>query len=312
MLAVPGVPFTEEGWFFEPKLDGTRCIAHVLGDRIVLQNRRLTDIGGRYPELLISLRTSVRRSCILDGEIVVFVEGQIDFHALQKREQQQKRLKIEILSQMLPATYILFDILEIEGDRQMHLPLRERKDLLSRHVEESERVAVTDYIETIGESYYRAAIKQGLEGIMAKRAESTYQPGVRSSDWKKIKKEIEFDLVVGGMTRGAGYRANTFGALLLGAYQGEKLLYVGKVGTGFSFEELQILRKILETQPESPFVNPPNVPGITWVNPTLVVEIQAMEVTEDGKLRAPVYLRLRNDKPPAQCTYDQLEQDQKP
>jgi DNA ligase D-like protein (predicted ligase) len=307
MLAVRGNPFTEKGWIFEPKFDGTRCITHTTANRIFLQNRRMADITGRYPDLVSALRETVPEECVLDGEIIVFSGGKVDFHALQRREQQQRKLRIDILSQRYPATYIVFDILFTGGENIMHLPLSRRKEILSRHIREDYRVVLIDYLEEKGEAYFRAARKKGLEGVMAKREESSYQPGIRSRDWVKIKREVEFDLVVGGFTRGEGWRSPLFGALVVGAYREGNLIYVGRVGSGFSTEEFAQILEILHPVKSSPFDPPPDLDGVTWVRPSMVVEVRAMEVTQGGKLRAPVYLRIRPDKPPSQCTYDEIE-----
>jgi DNA ligase D-like protein (predicted ligase) len=306
MLAVRGDPFTRKGWLFEAKFDGTRCIAHLSADRIFLQNRRMADISPRYPELVAALRETVDPACVLDGEIIVFSGGKVDFHALQRREQQQKKLRIDILSQKYPATYIVFDLLFADGKNIMHEPLKTRKQMLASRIHEHDRVIVIDYLVERGESYFQAALKKGLEGIMAKREESTYQPGVRSRDWVKIKREVEFDLVVGGYTRGEGWRSSLFGALVVGAYRNGSLVYVGRIGSGFSTEEFARILEALRPVERSPFNPPPDLEGVTWVQPTLVVEVRAMEVTTGGSLRAPVYLRTRPDKPPTQCTYDEI------
>jgi DNA ligase D-like protein (predicted ligase) len=307
MLAVRGDPFSEKGWLFEPKFDGTRCVAHISGEHIFLQNRRMADISGRYPELLTALRNAVTEDCVLDGEIIVLSHGKVDFHSLQRREQQQRRLRIDMLSRKYPATYVVFDILFSGRENVNHLPLWERKAILKKLVKENDRVVLIDYLEEKGEAYFLAARKQGLEGIMAKRAESTYQPGVRSRDWVKIKREVEFDLVVGGITRGWGWRSSSFGALVVGAYYQHDLIYVGRVGSGFTTEELQRIRDMLHPVQQSPFKPSPDLDLTTWVKPNLVVEVRAMEVTQGGRLRAPVYLRTRLDKSPEQCTYDQIE-----
>ncbi|MDD1678064.1 MAG: non-homologous end-joining DNA ligase [Methanomicrobiales archaeon] len=309
MLAVRGEPFTRKGWIFEPKFDGTRCIAHLSADRIFLQNRRMSDISGRYPDLIAALREAVPNDCVLDGEIIVFSGGKVDFHALQRREQQQRKLRIDILSQKYPATYIVFDILFSGGENIMHLPLNMRKKLLAQHIGENDRVVVIDYLEESGETYFRAARKKGLEGIMGKREGAPYQPGVRSRDWVKIKREVEFDLVVGGFTKGEGWRSPLFGALVVGAYRNNDLVYVGRVGSGFSTEEFDRILKMLHPVEKSPFDPAPDLDEVIWVRPTLVVEVRAMEVTHGGRLRAPVYLRIRPDKPPSQCTYDEIEEE---
>jgi len=305
MLAVTGQPFSAIGWIFEPKIDGTRCIARV-SDGVTLHNRRLTDITYRYPELAEAL-VRAAPGCVLDGEIAVFSDDKPDFAALSEREHQSSRLRIGYLSKSLPASYVVFDVLYSQGENVMNRPLDERKEILKESVKETELISVTDYFPEEGEKYYQAALKMGIEGVMAKRQASAYQPGTRSPDWIKIKKRLKLDLVVGGYIPGQGQREPYFGGLLLGAYESDRLVYVGRVGSGFSGKELQEMMGDFEPAADSPFSNPPPTPGAKWLKPNLVVQVAAMEVTENGSLRAPVFLRRREDKEPRECTWDQIE-----
>ncbi len=172
---------------------------------------------------------------------------------------------------------------------------------------ENDFVTIIDYMQHDGEAYFKAALEKGLEGIMAKRLASPYQPGVRSRDWIKIKKKLTLDLVVGGYIPGQGQRKSFFGGLLLGAYDSGKLRYLGRVGSGFSFKELEEISKEFKISNESPFSQPPALQGVRWLKPELVLEVEAMEVTKKGHLRAPVYFRKRTDKSPEECTIDQLQ-----
>lgn len=303
MLAVMGRPFSSAGWIFEPKIDGTRCIAHI-GERVELQNRRLRPITYRYPEVIGELKAAPR-GCILDGELAVFVRGLLDFAALEEREHQGQKLRIDYLSRAKPASYMVFDIL-YAGVCLMDRPLLERKSILKKELAEGERVSIMDFMPEMGEAYYQAALKMGLEGVMAKRSASTYQPGTRSTDWVKIKKSLSADLVVGGFIPGKGYREAYFGGLLLGAYQSDKLVFVGRVGSGFSQQELQELAGDFQSSDSPPFTNPPRLPGARWLKPKIVVQVAALEVTPKGSLRAPVFLRRRFDKDPKDCTLDQI------
>ncbi|MDH7592981.1 MAG: hypothetical protein QHG99_01315 [Methanomicrobiales archaeon] len=169
-------------------------------------------------------------------------------------------------------------------------------------------MAVIDFIEGGGEEFFQAAILEGFEGVMAKRMDSAYRPGIRSRDWIKVKKEIELDLVIGGITRGGGFREDTFRALLLGAYRGDELVYVGKVGTGFSREQLRELRRSLHVRRDPPFATSPAMKAVTWVDPEMAARVKILNITEDGRLRAPVFKGLREDKPPRECTYEQIEE----
>ncbi len=243
---------------------------------------------------------------VLDGEIAVFSDGKPNFAALSEREHQSQRLRIEYLSKSMPASYVIFDVLYARGENVMNRPLCERKEILKETVQETELISVTDYFHEQGEKYYQAALKMGIEGVMAKRLSSAYQPGTRSPDWIKIKKRLKFDLVVGGCIPGQGQREPYFGGLLLGAYESDKLVYVGRVGSGFSDEDLQEIVGNFEPVSATPFVNPPSTPGTKWLKPELVVQVAAMEVTENGSLRAPVFLRTREDKEPKECTWDQI------
>lgn len=304
MLAVSGKPFSSEGWIFEPKIDGTRCIASAMNG-LVLQNRRLVNITFRYPEIAEALADA--SGCIFDGEIAIFSDGRPDFALLSEREHLMEKLRIDYLSRARPASFVVFDILFAQGKSVMDRPLVERKSILSQELEESEQVTLIDYFPEKGEKYFQAALKVGIEGVMAKRADSVYQPGVRSPDWVKIKKQVKLDLVVGGYIQGKGSRQPYFGGLLLGAYRSGELVYVGRVGSGFSEQELQMISGDFEPIAEPPFSSPPRIQGVVWLKPKSVVQVAAMEVTENGSLRAPVFLRAREDKEPDECTLDQIK-----
>lgn len=304
MLAIAGKPFSSNDWIFEPKIDGTRCIAHIQRG-VVLQNRRLANIAYRYPEIVQALSNSAS-GCVFDGEIAVFTDGKPDFAALAEREHQTQRLRIEYLSKTVPASFVAFDILYSKGERVIARPLSERKAILKEMLQENDNITLADYFPEKGEDYFRAALKLGIEGVMAKRLDSTYQPGVRSPDWMKIKKHFEFDLVVGGYILGKGRREPYFGGLLLGAYDSGKLIYLGRVGSGFSEKELQEIVDDFEPADVAHFSNQPDLPGAKWLKPEMVVQVAALEVTESGSLRAPVFLRRRFDKDPLDCSMDQF------
>ncbi|VVB73059.1 DNA ligase [uncultured archaeon] len=188
----------------------------------------------------------------------------------------------------------------------MDRPLHERKEVLREALEESESVTIADAFPEIGEDYFQAALKMGIEGVVAKKKTSLYQPGIRSPDWIKIKKSLKLDLVIGGYIPGKGEREPYFGGLLMGAYSRDRLVYVGRVGSGFSELELRQISGNFHSIPRSPFLNPPRAPGVRWVEPDLVVQVSALEITEDGHLRAPVFLRTRDDKVPQECNLDQI------
>ena len=305
MLAVSGQPFDSPDWIFEPKIDGTRSIALISSGTVHLYNRRGLDITYRYPELERALAGSCT-GCILDGEIAVFADGKPSFHSLAHRDHQMEKMRIDYLSQALPASYVVFDILYAGGRSILDQPLRERKQLLPQQLQESENVSIIDFYSHRGKDYFSAALKMGIEGVMAKRLASPYQPGKRSPDWIKIKKSLKLDLVVGGYIPGKGERSTYFGGLLLGAYERGRLHYVGRVGSGFTEAELAEITSSLVQRSSSPFANPPATLEVRWTEPLMVVQVSALEVTKDCHLRAPVFLRRRDDKDPEECELSQL------
>ena len=239
--------------------------------------------------------------------MAVFSKDIPSFSSLAVREQQIQRTRIDYLSENLPASYIISDILCLGKESLMDRPLLERKSILKKQLRESDVVTIIDYLPEDGEAYFKAALGKGLEGIMAKRLASPYQPGVRSKDWIKIKKQVTFDLVVGGYTPGQGQRQPYFGALLLGAYDSDKLIYIVRVGSGFSTEELEKISGEFVLSDESPFSSTPFIRDVRWLKPEIVVEVEALEISKRGHLRAPVFLRIRDDKLPEECTIDQLQ-----
>ena len=294
-------PFDSPDHIFELKWDGTRAIAFVRNGRRRFQNRRLSFIEDRYPDL--APRT--RRDAILDGEIVVMDGALPSFEKLQERERASGKVRVDYLAKTLPATYVVFDVLYIEGREVMNLPQMERKALLGDLVVEDERVVLSDYIEARGVEYYRAVVGRGLEGVIAKRRDARYHVGKRSKDWIKIKKKASQDCVVAGLTIGEGERRDTFGSIVLGAYHEGQLVHVGRVGTGFSESlrrsltaRLKLLRQEACPFPEIPELE---VPIAFWTRPALVAEVHFLEWSKDRHMRAPSFSRLREDKQPGEC-----------
>jgi len=293
-------PFDSPDHLYELKWDGTRAICFVReGQRF--QNRRLSFIQDRYPEI----RVRTRKDAILDGEIVVMDGPLPSFAKLQEREHASAKIRIDYLSKTLPATYVVFDVLYIGDGEVMSRPLLERKALLRELVEEDDRVVLSDFIEARGVDYYDAVIGRGLEGIIAKRKASPYKPGTRSRDWVKIKKKASLDCVICGVTAGEGERSDTFGSLVLGAYHEGRLVHVGRVGTGFSEAGRQaLIRRLRPLEAPCPF---DEVPEITdahvafWTRPALVCEVHFLEFSKDRHLRAPSFSRMREDKSPQDC-----------
>jgi bifunctional non-homologous end joining protein LigD len=294
-------PFDSEDFVFEPKWDGTRTICFLRDGVARFQNRRLADTTHRYPELTIG-RDVDAREAILDGEVVVLREGKPDFMALQTREHVGDELRVGLLAQTTPVTFMAFDLLYLDGRPLVDLQLVERKARLQEIVNESQRILISRHINTYGEQYFREVVKLGLEGVMAKRRDSTYQIGRRSRDWLKLKAVKTLDCVILGYTPGEGWRSDYFGALVLGTYREGKLEFMGKVGTGFDealLKELTPILRIREIATRPVDAEPPY--EVRWVRPELVCEVKYMELTPELKLRAPSFRRLRFDKPPEEC-----------
>lgn len=294
-------PFDSPDHLFELKWDGTRALAFVRNGKHRFQNRRLSFIEGRYPDL--APRT--RKDAILDGEIVVMDGALPSFEKLQEREKASGAIRVGYLAKTLPATYIVFDVLYVEGREVMSLPQIERKALLREIVVEDHRTVVSDFIEGRGVDYYAAVVARGLEGVIAKRKLARYYPGRRSPDWVKIKKKATQDCVIAGVTVGEGERKDTFGSLVLGAYHEGRLVHVGRVGTGFSEDLRRSLTKGLTAlrQDACPFVEVPEleVPIAFWTKPVMVAEVHFLEWSKDRHMRAPSFSHLRQDKLPADC-----------
>lgn len=304
MLCFPGKPFDGPDFIFEIKYDGTRALCY-LDEETRMINRRDHDIFHRYPEFSAIRKSLKARSAVLDGEVVVFTKGKPDFPRLQTREHASDRFKIRFLSQEYPATYVVFDILELEGRDLRSLPLLERKRLLKGLLKESGAVILSEFVEGKGKALFAQARKAGFEGIIAKRKDSAYEMK-RSRSWLKMKTTRTMDCIVCGFTRGESWRKETFGGLILGAYHEGKLAYIGRVGTGFDRKMLKdisaMLRPLLKE--ECPFGELPDmeVAVAGWVRPELVCEVEFLLVTDDLKLRAPVFHRFRDDKSPKDCT----------
>lgn len=296
------------GYIWEPKLDGTRAIVYRKGEKIKILNRRKKWIEHRYPEFSDVHRNILADPCILDCEIVVLDRNsRPDFQLLQLREQQEHPLRIELLSKMHPAIIFAFDVLQAGEEDMTSKPLRERKKKLSEIVRESERLKLCIYTED-GRRLWESVKSMGLEGVMGKRLESTYQQGKRSEDWIKVKTFKTMDCIILGYTPGEGERKDYFGALAIGAYDRGKLIFLGKVGTGFDEETIRYLtselRKIEVS--ERPVEEEPPY-EVRWVKPEFVCEVRFLELTDDLKLRAPVFLRLRRDKSPEECILETLQ-----
>ncbi len=287
-------PFSDPAWVFERKLDGERCGAARRAGRVHLLSRSGQRLDETYPELLDALAVD-GPDLLVDGEIVAFAHGQTSFSRLQQRigihdAERARRSPVAVY-------YYLFDLLELDGRDVRALPLLERKALLRGAVEFRGHLRYTPYRRRDGETAFRHACQRGWEGVIGKRADSRYV-ATRSRDWLKLKCAHGQELVIGGWTTPRGSRQH-LGAILVGYYDGGRLRYAGRVGTGFDRRTLEILARELAKleQPSSPFDagDPPR--DAHWVKPELVAEIGFAEWTRDGKLRQPRYQGLRDDKP---------------
>jgi len=299
------VPFTSPDWIFEVKWDGIRALSYV-NDRLSIRSRTGRELKHKFPELeeLENLASKV----VLDGEIIVMRDGEVDFQSVLSRNQAREIREIERMARELPATYIVFDILEKDGEPLTAKPLIERKEVLKDSLEEGRHVVISDFIEEKGEVYYGAAIRKGLEGVIAKKKNSRYQSG-RSNNWLKFKEVKTCDCVILGYTKGKGSREKTFGALLLGLYRDEELVYVGRVGTGFTEADLERLKpsfQPLEVK-ERTIKSIDLHLEVTWLKPELVCEIRYKSVTREGMLRMARFRGLKANKNPRDCGIDQIK-----
>jgi bifunctional non-homologous end joining protein LigD len=282
-------PFDDPGWVFERKLDGIRCMAHREGGGPVrLVSRTDKDMTGQFPEPAKALEAQPLEDFVVDGEIVAFADGITSFSRLQRRAREQVSVFLYV-----------FDILRHDGRDVRDLPLRERKALLRGAFKFGGRLRYSQHRNEHGKRLFSEACRQGLEGLMAKRADSPYRSAARSRDWLKLKCHFEQELVIGGFTAPQGSRTD-FGALLVGYHEEDTLRYAGKVGTGFDRSTLDTLgRRLRELERgDPPFADVHPIPrGTRWVEPELVAQIGFSEWTRDGRLRHPRYLGLRDDKP---------------
>jgi len=282
-------PFIRQNWIFEEKYDGVRILAYKEGAKVRLISRNAIDRTSRYLEIASSVRELSAETLALDGEVIVLDRKGISrFQLLQ-----QGKGKPE---------YAIFDCLYANGEDLRKKPLMHRRTVLEKFVRDQSPLILARRLGPDGLKAFAIATRRGLEGILAKDQSSLYVPG-RSKSWLKVKTHQEEEFVIGGFTRPTGSR-NHFGALLLGVYDGARLEYAGKVGTGFTEESLRSLYGKMRNlvRRESPFAEEVRERGATFVTPKLVGQIAFSERTKDGKLRHPVFLGLRDDKSARQVT----------
>ena len=279
-----------EGWIYEPKWDGFRALVTVAGGDVTLTSRNGNDLTERFREVARAAQLAIRSAnAILDGEICALdEEGRSRFSLLQEGSG--------------TLALVLFDLLEVDSEPLLDEPLRERRKRLGALVNQGGQVLVSPQFDD-GEALLAAARAQELEGVVAKRIDSRYRPGRRSGDWHKLKLRRTQEVVVVGYTRGQGRRSGVFGALVVAVHESGGLRWVGNVGTGFGDEEIDRLLGLMRPleRTDSPLTVTPRMPrvrrsDVVWIEPRLVAEVEFAEWTRESRLRAPVYLRSREDK----------------
>jgi bifunctional non-homologous end joining protein LigD len=285
--------------------DGLRAVSYVDGGRVRLMTRNDLEVTATYPELGALGEALGSTSVVLDGEIVAFDRstGRVSFAALQPRMHVQNPAQARRLSEQVPVTYHLFDVLYLDGRITIGLSYQQRRELLESLELRGPRWDTPPYCRGGGAKALAASIEQGLEGVVAKRLDSVYEPGRRSRAWIKVKHANVQEVVIGGWRPGKGWRAATIGSLLLGIPEAGGLRYVGRVGTGFTREMLDDLYRRLRglERRTSPFTGPlpaADAKDARWVTPKLVGEVRFSEWTRDGRLRHPTWRGLRADKSP--------------
>jgi len=291
-------PFDRAGWFFEIKWDGYRAIAEIKKKKgVALYSRNRRPFNARYPSIVDALK-KVRHECVLDGEIIALKKGKPDFHTLQNYGERGA-----------PLQYCVFDLLYLDGHDVQKRPLYERKALLASILPRDKRLVLSAHVENKGKAFFGEMRRRHLEGMVAKDALSPYLQGHRGRQWLKIKTWLEQEAVIVGYTAPRGSRKN-LGALVLAAYKGGRLAYIGHSGGGFTQRELRdICKKLAKIKVSTPPVKekvPVNSP-ITWVRPKYVCEVRLSEWTPEGRMRHPIYTGMRPDKKPSQVVIEKAK-----
>jgi len=315
MLATPiDKPFDGDDWLFEIKWDGYRAVAFIENNKARLVSRNQNELTGRYPELKDLPQFIKAKTAILDGEVVALDEqGRPSFSLMQQRTGFRPGGRRATPQAGVPVLYYAFDLLYLDGYDLRRLPLEERKKKLASVILPGDSLRFSDHYEGEGKALFELAREKGLEGILAKKRDSAYQER-RSSDWLKIKIRHELECVIGGYTEPEGSRAH-FGSIVLGLYDKQgRLIHVGQAGSGFNQKSLAEIWKLLkqrETKQKPFYGEVEALRKVYWVKPESVAQIEYAEWTGGNntgsgpKLRAPVFLGLRDDKDPRECTFDQ-------
>jgi bifunctional non-homologous end joining protein LigD len=305
MLATPGAlpPAEQDGeWGYEFKWDGVRAVAYVQGGRLTLRSRKGDDITVRYPELAALPAPLAGRAVVVDGEVVALdQQGRPDFGALQNR-MHRTGPEVPRMAAEKPVIFLVFDLLADDGADLLDRPYAERRERLDALAPSGHRWAATPWFAGGGAGVSAASLENGLEGVVAKRLDSPYRPGVRGPEWVKVKNFRTQSVVVGGWRPGKGRRAGGVGSLLFGVHDDDgRLVYAGHVGTGFTDKALREVEALVTPRKTSPFDGalPREVTrDARWVEPTLVGEVAYGVWTADGRLRHPSWRGLREDLDP--------------
>jgi bifunctional non-homologous end joining protein LigD len=296
------LPRDEEGWATEVKWDGVRAVALCRPGRLELRTRNLNDVTAQYPEVRRLSRQLGARDAVLDGELVAFdAEGRPSFERLQQRIHQTSDSVVRRRMKTHPVTYVIFDLLYLDGDDLMGEPYTRRRELLEQLELNGPSWQTPGYSTGHARELLEASREKGLEGLVLKRLDSPYTPGKRPGTWLKVKNVARQELVIGGWLPGEGRRRNRIGALLVGYHEedDEGLRYAGKVGTGFSERQLDELADRLAPlgRETSPFARGRIPKGARFVEPELVGEFEYRELTAEGMVRHGAFKGLREDKP---------------
>ncbi|MGY1814447.1 non-homologous end-joining DNA ligase [Blastococcus sp. SYSU D00820] len=305
MLATAGElppPAEDAQWGYEFKWDGVRAVAAVSSGAVSLWARSGTEITDRYPELGRLPDALRAREAVIDGEVVAMdAQGRPDFGALQGR-MHRTGPEVHRMAAAAPVTYLVFDLLALDGESLLELPYEQRRDRLDALGAAGHRWVATPWFRGGGADVHAASRDNGLEGVVAKRLDSPYRPGVRSPDWRKVKNVRTQSVVVGGWRPGQGRRTGMVGSLLVGVHDDEgRLVYAGHVGTGFTTADLQELAGLFTARRRTPFEDalPREVTrDAHWVEPDLVGEVAFAAWTADGRMRHPSWRGLRDDLDP--------------
>ena len=307
-------PFDGPDWLFEIKWDGYRAVAFIENGKVRLVSRNQNELTARYPELKDLAKSVKAKNAILDGEVVALDEqGRASFSLMQQRTGFRPGGRRAPTNADVPVLYYAFDLLYLDGYDWRRVPLEERKKKLASILITGDAMRYSDHYERQGKALFEIARQKGLEGILAKKRDSIYQER-RSSEWLKIKIRHQLEAVIGGYTEPEGSRAH-FGSIVLGLYDSKgHLIHVGQAGSGFNQKSLDEIWKMLKAREtkQKPFHGEVEaLRKVYWVKPELVAEIEYAEWTEGAtggsgpKLRAPVFLGLRDDKDPKECVLDE-------